>query len=84
MTGEPAHTASKEIRVTELMFSPEQAPQLSLTDSKVNSHYALLSAMFHYTVLQIKNNRTIRRSASAINPATTKNTDNSCTPTINY
>ena len=47
MTGEPTHTASKEIRAPELMFSSEHLPQLSITDSKVNGHYASLSAMFN-------------------------------------
>ena len=46
MTGEPAHTTSKENRVPELMFSSECVSQLSITDSKVNGHYASLSAMF--------------------------------------
>ena len=46
MTGDPAHTASKEIRVPKLMFLYEHMPQLPITDSKVNDHYASLSAMF--------------------------------------
>ena len=46
MAGEPVHTASKEIKVPELIFLSENEPQLSITDSKVNGHYVLLSAMF--------------------------------------
>ena len=37
MIGESVHTAtSKEMRAPQLMFSFEQAPQLSVTDLKVN------------------------------------------------
>ena len=35
MTGEPTHTASKEMMAPEIMFSTEQAPQLSSTALKV-------------------------------------------------
>ena len=35
MTGEPAHTASKERMVPEVMFSTEHMSQISITDSKV-------------------------------------------------
>ena len=80
-TGELGYTASKEIRAPESMFSSERTPQLSITYSKVSSHYTLLSATVcsvHYTVLHN------RRSASAINSVTRKKTDNSHAPTINY
>ena len=35
MTGEPMHTASKEMMATEVMFSTERAPQISIINSKV-------------------------------------------------
>ena len=45
MTGEPAHTTSKVIRATELLFLSEYVPQLSITDLKINDHYVLLLVM---------------------------------------
>ena len=59
---------SKE-RILELTFSSEYVPHLSITDSKVGW---LLLAIF--SLLQAKNSR---RSASAINPVTTKTIDDS-------
>ena len=35
MTGEPMHTASKEMMVPEILFSSERVPQLPSTASKV-------------------------------------------------
>ena len=35
MTGEPAHTSSKERIAPELIFLSEHVPQVSITDSKV-------------------------------------------------
>ena len=78
MTGEPAHITSKERMVPELMFLSERAPQLSVeSEVAITLRYQLCSA--HYTVLQTKNSR---RSTSAINPATTKNTDDSHKPQL--
>ena len=80
MTGESAHTISKERTSPDLMFLSEHAPQLLITDSKVKWPLCFQLYMFsRYTMLQTKNSR----SAPAINPVTMKNTDNLHTPTIN-
>ena len=71
MTGEHMHTTSKERMVSEIMFSTEHAPKLK-SEVAYTLHFQLCSARF--TALQMKNSR---RTASAINPATTENTDNS-------
>ena len=47
MTGKLTYIESKEIRAAELMILSEPVPQLSVTDLKVNGHYASLSAMFN-------------------------------------
>ena len=79
MTGEPAHTASKE----GIKFSSERTPRLSITDLKggvsITLRFQLCSA--RYTVLQTKSSR---RSASTINPVTMNNKDDSHAPSINY
>ena len=76
ITGEPAHTASKEVRAPELMFLSEHVSQPLIT--AIILRFQLVCSAY-YTALQTKNNR---RSASTINPVTTKNTNNSFTPTI--
>ena len=75
MTDEPSHTASKEMRVPELVFSSERVSQLPTTDSKVKwpLHFAFsyiqpYPACYTALQMQMKNNR----SASAINSVTTK------------
>ena len=57
----------------ELMFLSERAPQLLITAGITDSKAKWLLHI-HYTVLQSNNNT---RSASAINPVTTENTDDS-------
>ena len=75
-TGEPVHTVSKERMVPESMILSERKSQLSITDLKcevvITLSFQLCSACYI-----VKNSR---KSASAINPVTTK-IDNSCTPT---
>ena len=78
MTGEPTHTASKEIRVLELMFLSKHAPQLSIADWKVNGHYTSLSAMFSLAGTQHYKRRTIEELLQLIQ---SKNTD-SCVPQL--
>ena len=69
------HTTSKERMAPEVMFLIKRMSQLSITDSKVKWP---LRFVFSYvrpvTALQIKNSR---RNASAINPVTMENTDDS-------
>ena len=70
MTGESAHTASKEMIVPGLMFPSECAPAINyLLQSEVG-----ITLCFWYVqpVLHMKNNR----STSATNPVTMKNIDN--------
>ena len=74
MTGEPAHTASKERRVPELMFSSEYVPQLSITDSKSEVAITLHLFSAHHTALQTKHSI---RSTSTTTPVPTENTDDS-------
>ena len=79
MTGEPAHIASKEKIAPELMFLSERALQLSNIDLEVK-----WPLRFTFSYVQPITLCYSRRSASVINPATTKNTNDSNTPTINY
>ena len=83
MTCEFMHTASKEWMAPEVMFSTELMPQISITDSKVKW---LLYFTFSYVqpITQRYKWTTGRRSTSAINPVTMKNTDDLCVLTINY
>ena len=53
MTGDPTHTASKEKMAPELMFSSECAPQLSVTDLKVQ-----LLLRFAFTYFQLSTQHT--------------------------
>ena len=71
MTGEPTHIASKVMMAPELMFLSERVPQAINycfeSAVAITLHFQLCSAS--YTAIQMKNSR---RSASAINPVTTK------------
>ena len=54
MTGEPAHTASKESMVPELMFLSERVPQLYQLKGEMSIMLRLQLWSARYTVLQMK------------------------------
>ena len=74
MTGEPAHTTSKERMMPEINFKSEHAPQLSITDLKVK-------CPLHFTysyiqpVIQHYKRRTVGAAINLI--ITTNNMDDS-------
>ena len=61
MTGEPTHTASKEMIVPEIMFSFECTPQLSSTASKVQ-----WSFLFTFSYMQSVTQRYRRKTVEEV------------------